>query len=187
MPAITPPSIEELMGPFTASIDIAILLYGIVTAQVYFYWWASQEDSKLLRFLIASVWCLETAHTVFCIDINYHYTIIDFGNLEGVLQIAWSAGAKVLAEVLILSDLANLDIRSVTLISILTILLFMRIAFGLATASFMWKLDTWNEFRIFNGAMIVATCFIGFSGVLDAFIALSQIYYLWTSRTGYQA
>ncbi|CCM07047.1 uncharacterized protein FIBRA_09367 [Fibroporia radiculosa] len=50
------PPIGEYLGGFTLSIDIAIILYGIVTAQAYFYWWTSQEDSRLLRSLVASVW-----------------------------------------------------------------------------------------------------------------------------------
>ncbi|CCM04663.1 uncharacterized protein FIBRA_06847 [Fibroporia radiculosa] len=115
MSLIGPPSIEELIGGLAVSIDIAILLYGIVTAQAYFYWWTSQEDSKLLRSLVASVWFLETMHTLFCIHMAYYYTIISFGDMNGVRQIVWSAAATGFIEVLIVGwpfYLANLDVES---------------------------------------------------------------------------
>ncbi|CCM06740.1 uncharacterized protein FIBRA_09034 [Fibroporia radiculosa] len=127
-----PSSIEEEIGGFTLSIDIAIILYGIVTAQAYFYWWASQEDSSLLRSMVVSVWCIETAHTLFCIYMSYYYTIIKFGNFEGIAQTTWTAGATLFSE-------------------------------------------------------ITATCCLGLSGFLDVLIAFSQIYFLWTSRSGHQA
>ncbi|CCM03417.1 uncharacterized protein FIBRA_05548 [Fibroporia radiculosa] len=223
MSAAASPSIEEIIGGFTLGIDIAIILYGIVTAQAYFYWWTSQDDSSLVRSLVASVWVLETIHTVFCLYMSYHYTIIDFGDLEGILQITWSAGATVFVEAWfrggtsvcflavshVLSPqlfyLANLDIEQrISFPSLHTseplfpqileylglnttkaILLFMRIVFGLATASLLWKFNTWVEFRTFHGLLVTFTCGISLSGILDVLIALSQIYYLWTSRTGH--
>ncbi|CCM06395.1 uncharacterized protein FIBRA_08654 [Fibroporia radiculosa] len=223
MPSIGSSSIEEFMGGLIVCIDIAILLYGIVTAQTYFYWWASHEDSKLLRSLVASVWFLETLHTLFCIHMAYYYTIISFGDMNGVRQLVWSAAATTFTEARFrgrtfmcslatshnllakLFDLANLDIESkiygsdrrtgksssesgtyLSLSIAKAIVLFMRIAAGFAATSFMWEIDTWAKFATFYGARIACTCALVLSGVLDALIALSQIYYLWTSRTGYQ-
>ncbi|CCM06491.1 uncharacterized protein FIBRA_08760 [Fibroporia radiculosa] len=198
MSAATPPSVEEQGGGFTLCIEIAIILYGIVTAQTYFYWWTSQEDSKLLRSLVVSVWCLETVHTVFCIYMNYHYTITDFGDLEDLLQINWGAGLFHLAKLdiewriyctsLHTGNLALLTHRSVFTIAMLTTkLTYVASVFGTATASLMWKFHTWLDFRTSRAALITFTCGISLSGILDVLIALSQIYYLWINRTGHKA
>ncbi|CCL99687.1 uncharacterized protein FIBRA_01708 [Fibroporia radiculosa] len=213
MSAIAPPSIEEILGGFTVGIDIAVLLYGIVTAQVYFYWWTSQDDPRLLRTLVASVWCLESLHTAFCIHVNYHYTITDFGNLEDVLRVVWDNGATLIAGAMIAGlvqsffiwriwilsrrmigdkhregSLALLARRSVVITAILAEKLTNpALVFVIATGGLLWKPQTWLDFRASRADLITSTLGLGFSVILDALIAFSQVYYLWTSRTGYQA
>ncbi|CCM07158.1 uncharacterized protein FIBRA_09496 [Fibroporia radiculosa] len=203
MPAIAPPSIEELMGPFTVCIDIAILYVPTLSLLLILpysrcidaksVWDYHRTDIFFLveitgRLEITSLLSrIQTVHTLFCMDISYHYTIVDFGNIEGEFQIFWSAGAKILVEVLILFDLAYLDIeQKIYGADPHTVYLALH-AHRVRVGNSELPLGTWAEFRELNVALIVATFFTGSSGVLDALIALSQIYYLWTSRTGYLA
>ncbi|CCM06789.1 uncharacterized protein FIBRA_09089 [Fibroporia radiculosa] len=159
MPAIASPSTEEIMGGFTVGIDIAVLyvptasylrfswlthdipvssLYGILTAQEYFYWWTSQDDSRLLRTLVASVYVYDWYELNHNASVTFHFLIL------------------IMASVI-------------------------------ATGSVLWKSQTWADFKASRASLITATCGFGFTVILDALIAFSQVYYLWISRTGYQA
>ncbi|KAI0079162.1 hypothetical protein K474DRAFT_1705835 [Panus rudis PR-1116 ss-1] len=93
------PTPAGLLGGFVIEVCFALILYGIITAQTYMYSFNSKEDPAIMKYTVASVWILETAHTVFVTHMLYHYTITNYGNLPEVGKIIWSAGASVFAEV----------------------------------------------------------------------------------------
>jgi len=186
--------VENVLGAFLIEMFMAVLLYGIGTAQAYVYWWNHREDTKLVRATVAAVWIVESVHTAFCLDLIYRYVILDFGEFANVGRIVWSAGATVMSAVVIAALVQGFFIRRIWILSkfsivitgIPTALLFARIVFGFATSILTWKIETWAAFRVEKGPLVTFTCGLTLAAVVDLIIALSQTYFLWRSRTGYQ-
>ncbi|KAI0090030.1 hypothetical protein BDY19DRAFT_99026 [Irpex rosettiformis] len=94
--------VEFMAGPLLALICFALILFGVFTAQIYYYWLSYEDDSPFLRHYVCALWLLEVAHTILCVQIVYHYLIIHFGNTEsGLDRIVWSFPATIVLEVCI--------------------------------------------------------------------------------------
>ncbi|GBE84590.1 hypothetical protein SCP_0605690 [Sparassis crispa] len=186
--------IEELLEGLLVEVFVAIFLYGIATAQVYFYWMNFANDSVWIRSTVLLVWVLETVHTCMCVKMITQYTIVDFGDVPAVAHIIWSAGVTVMLAVLIAAMVQTFFIHRIWILSrrsklitaIPAVLLFVRVAFGLATASLLYRLPTWSEFRSNVGPLFTLTCGISLAAFVDLIIAVGSIYYLWHSRTGFE-
>ncbi|KAK7689443.1 hypothetical protein QCA50_007235 [Cerrena zonata] len=124
------PTPSSLLGGLVVEVCLALVLYGIITAQSYIYMLNSKNDLAIIRCIVGSVWLvevlsqnihalslnpriLETLHTIFIIHMLYYYIITSFGNLLAVGDIIWSAGACVLVEMLIVTLVQGFYIRRV--------------------------------------------------------------------------
>ncbi|KAH9946534.1 hypothetical protein B0H21DRAFT_859127 [Amylocystis lapponica] len=186
--------VEDLAGALLIEIFIAVLLYGITTTQVYVYWFSYPDDIKAIRRTVVVVWLLETLHTAFCLHMIYEYMIVDFGHLLGIVNIIWSAGATVIIAVSIQAIVQVFFIRRIWIMSersfvitaIPAVLLFVRVAFGFATASLTWTIPTWIMFRAETGPFATLITGLTLAALVDLIIALLLIYYLQRSRTGFK-
>ncbi|GBE85756.1 hypothetical protein SCP_0802780 [Sparassis crispa] len=185
---------EEMLEGLLVTVVIAVFLYGVATAQVYFYWLNFANDSLWIRSTVLLVWGLETIHTGMCVKMITEYTIVDFGDLPAVAHIIWSAGVTVMLSVLIAAVVQTFFIRRIWILSrrfklvtvVPGVLLFIRVAFGLATASLSYLLPAWIEFRASIGPLFTVTCGLSLSALVDLIVATVSIYYLWHSRTGFE-
>ncbi|CAL1703579.1 unnamed protein product [Somion occarium] len=175
MPAAPTPA--SLLGGFVVEVCLALLLYGIATAQSYVYMLNSKDDPPLLKSVVGSIWILETFHSAMIIHMLYEYTITDFGKLADVGIIVWSVGLCVLVEMLIVA-LAQV---------VTSILLLARVSFGFATAALTYKLGAWTTFREETGPLFTLSCGLGLSALVDALIAGIIIYYLRRGQTGFKS
>ncbi|KAF8875233.1 hypothetical protein BD779DRAFT_1678337 [Infundibulicybe gibba] len=73
-------SIEFLTGAMLVGGLIAMVVYGITTLQMYFYFINYPKDSFGLKTLVATTWTLDTLHTVLVCYSLYTYLILGFGN-----------------------------------------------------------------------------------------------------------
>ncbi|CAL1703733.1 unnamed protein product [Somion occarium] len=73
---------------------IALILYGVTTAQAYVYMLNCKKDPWWLKSMVAAVWILETVHTAFMLRQIYYYTIIGFGDFVAISKIDWSIGVS---------------------------------------------------------------------------------------------
>lgn len=184
-------AVERIEGAFIMELAITVMLYGITTTQAHFYWWSYPQDAKLIKRIVLIVWILETVHTVFCLHLMYNYTIVDFGSLEHVVNLVWSVGATVLTAVIIAAIIQSFFIhriwilsdRNVVITVIPAILLFVRVAFGCATASLTWKITYYPEFHSSLGPRITITFGLVLSAVVDLVIAALLIYYLQSNQS----
>ncbi|KAL6302052.1 hypothetical protein BKA93DRAFT_827705 [Sparassis latifolia] len=127
--------IEELLEGLLVEVFVAIFLYGIATAQVYFYWMNFANDSVWIRSTVLLVWVLETVHTCMCVKMITQYTIVDFGDVPAVAHIIWSAGVTVMLAVLIAAMVQTFFIHRIWILSrrsklitaIPAVLLFVRV------------------------------------------------------------
>ncbi|GBE86423.1 hypothetical protein BKA93DRAFT_549242 [Sparassis latifolia] len=185
---------QTLLGGMFIEISLAAMLYGITTAQAYLYWWNFPNDVKIIRRTVLLIWLLETLHTAFCLHMMYHYVITGFGNLVTASLIIWSAGATVFTEVTIAAFAQGFFIRRIWILShksiivtaIPSVLLFIRVCMSYATGVLTWTTATWKEFDQNKGSFFTVTCGLSFAAATDLAVAVILIYYLQSSRTGFQ-
>jgi len=77
----------DTLGALLAGTFIAIFLFGLATVQVYLYYDRCHKDSRLLKTLVAFVWCCELAHTICVADSIYVATITLYGQPEKLVRL----------------------------------------------------------------------------------------------------
>ncbi|KAI0747278.1 hypothetical protein BC629DRAFT_215063 [Irpex lacteus] len=92
--------IETFVGPSFVFICLSLILYGLVIAQVYYYF-TTYRDDLFHRLLVLLLCVLETVHSIACIHVLYTLTIIGFADVRKFSEIPWSAGVAVYLEVVI--------------------------------------------------------------------------------------
>ncbi|KIP05948.1 hypothetical protein PHLGIDRAFT_479385 [Phlebiopsis gigantea 11061_1 CR5-6] len=186
--------LELLVGPLLVLICFALILFGVFTFQVYFYWFTYEDDIRALRILVLVLWILECLHTCFCIHLLYTYLVVDFHNPEGILQVVWSAGVTVFLEVFIVSGAQGFYILRIWQLSGHNILatappafaLFCRIAFGFATGSLLYCYRTWPEFREHTGSLFTLNCGLTLAAFVDLLTTAILSYYLRRNMHGFE-
>ncbi|CAL1703578.1 unnamed protein product [Somion occarium] len=189
MPAAPTPA--SLLGGFVVEVCLALLLYGIATAQSYVYMLNSKDDPPLLKSVVGSIWILETFHSAMIIHMLYEYTITDFGKLADVGIIVWSVGLCVLVEMLIVALAQGFYIRRIWILSnhsvLLTVVTSILLLARVSTAALTYKLGAWTTFREETGPLFTLSCGLGLSALVDALIAGIIIYYLRRGQTGFKS
>ncbi|KAK7689095.1 hypothetical protein QCA50_007786 [Cerrena zonata] len=189
------PTASGLLGGFVIEACLALLLYGIATAQAYVYMLNSRDDPRLLRWVVAAVWLLETLHSALIMHMVYEYTITDFGKLALVGEIVWSVGLTVLVGMMIVGLSQGFYVRRIWILSshnialtaFTALLLIARICFGVATAALTYSLGAWAVFREKKGPLFTLSCGLGLSAAVDALIAGIIIFYLQKGQTGFKS
>ncbi|KAI0089960.1 hypothetical protein BDY19DRAFT_94428 [Irpex rosettiformis] len=93
-------NIVPLVGPCFVIIWLSFILYGLVLAQVYFYF-ATYEDHILIKAVVVLLCLLETLQVSACIHLIYTYLIVFFANPLGMDKIIWSVLLAMYLEVII--------------------------------------------------------------------------------------
>ncbi|KAK7693114.1 hypothetical protein QCA50_002680 [Cerrena zonata] len=192
----TPPpfDIANFMGGFIIELCIALILYGVTTAQAYVYLLNCKEDSWRLKLMVAAVWILETLHTVFMLRIIYYDAIISFGDFESIAKIDWSIGLVLFAENCIVALVQGYYIRRIWILSGhmvlliigLVVLLAARIGFHTTSAVYTFISPTWVTFQGGFAANLCVEVANGLSASVDGIIAASMIFFLQRSRTPFK-
>ncbi|KZT02007.1 uncharacterized protein LAESUDRAFT_445415 [Laetiporus sulphureus 93-53] len=185
-------AIEKLTGALLIEICMAVMLYGMSTIQAYVYWWNYPDDPLTIRSIVGTVWILETTHTAFCLHLIYSYMVKDFGNVQPIEHIVWSAGAAVLVAVFVAAIAQGFFIRRIWVLSrnnrfitcVAATLLFCRVCTGIATSILSWNITEWASFRTSIGPLFTLTFGVSLAATEDMLIAGTLIYYLQKSRTG---
>ncbi|CAE6421261.1 unnamed protein product [Rhizoctonia solani] len=58
--------------------------YGIATMQVYRYWDTYRDDSRFTRLYILLLWLLDTSKVASICQIQYYYTVTNYGNVQAL-------------------------------------------------------------------------------------------------------
>ncbi|KAI0704358.1 hypothetical protein BC835DRAFT_1410417 [Cytidiella melzeri] len=141
--------VASFIGPLLVEICFALILYGVFCAQVY-YWWCTYKDSLLVRIIIWSLLILETVHVGFCIHVLYWYFIVNFSNVDGLEEIAWSFGITVYLEVMISATVQGFYLlriwrlrRQTPVVCVIVLFLLGRVGLAFRTTSFAYEFSTW--------------------------------------------
>ncbi|KAI0076925.1 hypothetical protein K474DRAFT_1662308 [Panus rudis PR-1116 ss-1] len=186
------PTIQDVFGGTLIEIALSMILYGITLTQTYVYYLNYPDDSLWLKLHIAAVTVVETIHTIFIIHMSYAYLITDFGHLEELERIVWSAGGSATLGMVIVALVQGFYIRRIWILSgknkpltfTIAALAFVRVVFGLATSTLTLLLGTWDTFRSHKGPLFTLATGLSLSALVDLLIAVTLMYYLHRSRTG---
>ncbi|KAI0345554.1 hypothetical protein BDW22DRAFT_1426228 [Trametopsis cervina] len=180
-----------LVGPLLVFICIALMLFGILTAQCYFYWTTYVRDPTRVRVFVLALWLLESLHTAFCIHIVYFYFITNFGNpQDGIFHIVWSCAVTVFVELLIVAMTEGFYIHriyclshSLIVASVPAVLLVSRVIFGFVSAAYLYVYDTWAEFHLQKIPQALLTTSLSLGVATDLAVTALLIYCLNRERT----
>lgn len=181
------------MGPLLVLVCLALILFGIFTAQVYFYWSTYEKDSHFVRSFVLMLWFLEALHTTFCVCMLYTYFIDHFGDAGEVERIVWSAVATVFLEIIIVSltqafyiyRIWKLSKRNYLVASVPAVALLARIVLGYVAAGFLYSYQTWEAFRQKQGPLLTLNVALSCGGFVDLVTTGLLTFYLWRSRTAF--
>ncbi|GJE95526.1 hypothetical protein PsYK624_117110 [Phanerochaete sordida] len=187
-------SIKTLLSPLLILVCVALIFFGIFTAQVYAYWFTYQNDATSLRIFVLVLWLFELLHTVFCMHMLYTYFIEDIGAPLNATIIVWSAAASIYAEVTIagasqgyfIYRLWALSGKNWIVAGVPSILLLARVAIGFATAVFLKKYDTWVEFHAQQSSRTTTDSGLVLSAMVDILVTLLLTYYLHKQKTSFR-
>ncbi|KAI0751630.1 hypothetical protein C8Q80DRAFT_1158588 [Daedaleopsis nitida] len=181
---------EDLFGGLLAEIFIASILYGVTVLQTFMYFQKYRNDTSMMKGLVAVICVLETAHTAFCILFVYEYLIMHFGDFNYLASINWGMGVTVMTEV-VLSVLVQafyvrrvwiMSNKSTCLSALISILLLIRLGFGIASTIFSYRFPFWEPFRDKTETLVSVSAGLGAAVAVDVLVALTLTYYLLKGR-----
>jgi len=86
---------------------IAMVMYGTIVLQVYFYTITYPSDPMRIKLLVMFMWLLETVHSVFVAHFNYYYLVTSYGHPQNLQYGVWSFFAAAAVNIAI-----NLTVKS---------------------------------------------------------------------------
>ncbi|KAH7914161.1 hypothetical protein BJ138DRAFT_1144516 [Hygrophoropsis aurantiaca] len=89
-------SLDFSLGALEIGVLLSTCLYGVTTVQAYTYWSSRFRDPLWLRLLVASIWVLESFHTIFLWVYLYRLTVTYYGVSAVLASTTWSLDVSAL-------------------------------------------------------------------------------------------
>ncbi|KAI0648844.1 hypothetical protein C8Q79DRAFT_947692 [Trametes meyenii] len=181
------------IGGLLIEVFIACMLYGITTLQSFMYYQKYPGDVLSLKLLVATVWALETVHTVFCMQFLYAYLIEGFADYAYFLQINWGIGVTVITSAGIALCVQGYYVWRVWCVSskswlwtlIIGVFALARAAFGIGSTILSYVYPDWITFRDTKSSLITISGGLGSAALVDMLVALTLSYYLNKGRSSW--
>ncbi|KAL4071815.1 hypothetical protein J3A83DRAFT_4400422 [Scleroderma citrinum] len=196
--------VRQLQAPLVGSF-ISLIFYGISCVQTFFYFQTYPNDRKLLKWMVAVIWILESVHSGFIISFNNSYFINGFSDPAIFEHIIWDFMVNIEIGFIIILIVNLFFIWRVWMLSrrawVIVLLLFLVIApYGvycqelvfltysilmpavLASVSILIGFfdNTWTSFM--EHALAIAAASMGATVLADTLIASTLAYYLYSRR-----
>ncbi|KAI0087790.1 hypothetical protein BDY19DRAFT_994682 [Irpex rosettiformis] len=167
---------EVLTGPMLILICFALMLFGVFSAQCYFYWFAYESDPRILRITVLALWFFEACHTSFC----FTFYTAALSNTLVTQFMEWNTSFG--APVFYIHRIYRLS-GSVIIAAIPAVFLVTRVVLGFVLTAYLYIFDTWVSFRShpFSGHILDTSISVGV--VTDVMITAQLIYYLRRRRS----
>ncbi|KAJ7661969.1 hypothetical protein DFH06DRAFT_1471616 [Mycena polygramma] len=146
----TVPSFADVFGAGIVGSWCGVMLYGVATSQVYFYFTEYPKDGIKLKILVSTVWILNTLQAIFMCFTVYHYTISSAFNVRMLIENVWPLPSSVMmhltAAVLVMLYFVNVIFNatngpklrwSLTITNVLAV--FLHAAFGIETVVDLYR------------------------------------------------
>ncbi|KAH9010559.1 hypothetical protein EDB84DRAFT_1570382 [Lactarius hengduanensis] len=105
MPGQPIADIRNSFGAAFVGLIVSTMLLGWTMAQTWFYFWNYRNrDSKLLKFFVAFVTFMDALHTIMCTYAIYWYLILNFGNVESLMDSMWAMSLQVIFSIIVSSS-----------------------------------------------------------------------------------
>ncbi|KAF7346202.1 hypothetical protein MSAN_01847100 [Mycena sanguinolenta] len=182
-------SLQSTFGSAFIGLVVSALLYGVTILQSYLYYRNYPEDNKILKWMVAILWLLDTAHLVLCTIAVYSVLVLHFNDPDILLTSTWSMNVQTDFNGLIGLIVEVFYARRVWIVSrnrYLTafILVLSIIHFGLGI---VFTIGSFRTLKAnFANLVWVTSTGLGSAAVADMTIGVSLCYYLSRSRTGIQ-
>ncbi|KAF5370392.1 hypothetical protein D9758_006921 [Tetrapyrgos nigripes] len=79
-------TLENTYGSFSITKDVSAILLGCLTVQTYLYFRNFPRDAIAVKLLVLMIWALELASYAVSSRLIYTSTVLDFGNVIGLLR-----------------------------------------------------------------------------------------------------
>ncbi|RPD54871.1 hypothetical protein L226DRAFT_539322 [Lentinus tigrinus ALCF2SS1-7] len=177
---------EDIMGGLLITIFIACILYGMTTLQTFIYSQKYTKDGTSLKFLVYTVWVLETFHTAFCIKFIYGYLVSGFGDILNFIRVDWGVGAAVICSVLVGMCVQGYYTWRVWIVSgkaviwtfIIAFFTLARVGFGIGSSVLSYTLPDWVRLRNLANGIATVSGGLGCAALVDLLVAMSLTFYL---------
>ncbi|KAI0072918.1 hypothetical protein K474DRAFT_1667252 [Panus rudis PR-1116 ss-1] len=182
-------SVPDLLGAAIMTMALAFVLYGITITQVYIYYTSKNNDASWIKATVATVFIIESAHTVLLFRLMYFYCVIAFGDYLAVLQIDWPVGWVLITEDCIVLLVEGfylwriwlLSKRNKIVVGTLSLALAFRLGIYAATGGMLIKGKDWLSFEASHINSVVVNISAIMAAAVDGLVAIAMVYYLYTS------
>jgi len=180
-------SLQSTFGSAFVGLVVSAVLYGVTILQTYLYYRNYPEDNKILKWMVAILWVLDTTHLVLCTISVYSVLVLNFNNPDILLTPTWSMNVQTDFNGLIGLIVEVFYARRVWIVSrniylTAVILVLAVIHFGLGI---VFTIGSFETSRANFGSLVwVTSVGLGSAAAADMLIGISLCYYLSKNRTG---
>jgi len=181
-------SLQSTFGSAFVGLVVSAILYGVTILQTYLYYRNYPNDSKILKWMVAILWVLDTAHLVLCTIAVYSVLVLNFNHPAILLNPTWSMNIQTDFNGLIGIIVECFYARRVWIVSrnfyltaVILVLAVIHFALGI-----VFTVGSFETSRAdFSNLVWVTSLGLGSAAAADMIIGISLCYYLSKSRTGF--
>ncbi|KAK7048263.1 hypothetical protein R3P38DRAFT_1856660 [Favolaschia claudopus] len=182
-------SLQSTFGSAFIGLVVSAILYGVTILQTYLYYRNYPKDNKLLKWMVAILWLLDTAHLVLCTIAVYTVLVLNFNNPSILQRPTWSMNVQtdfngligIIVEIFYARRVWIVS-RNIYLTSIILILSVIHFGLGIVFTVGSFQTSRNN----FANLVWITSTGLGSAAAADMLIGISLCYYLSKSRTGFQ-
>ncbi|KAL4064292.1 hypothetical protein V8B97DRAFT_1317885 [Scleroderma yunnanense] len=167
---------------------ISLIFYGVSCVQTFFYFQTYPDDHMLLKYLVAIIWILESAHSGFVIAFNNSYLIEGFGDFTVITQINWPFVVNIEIGLVVIVFVNLFYVwrvwilsRKIWVVLLLFFLTIIRFVLGSVSTMLACINATWGLYQ--NDSYVLLGISMGLAAFEDTVIAATLAYYLHSKRT----
>ncbi|KAL5524313.1 hypothetical protein ACEPAF_9453 [Sanghuangporus sanghuang] len=182
--------INTTFGAALMGLIVGSVLYGLTCMQTFLYYRAYSKDPIGLKLLVFALWILDSTHMVLSTVAIYWYLILNFGNFENLDVGYWAMDIQtdcngligLMVELFFAWRVWKVS-NSIWLISFITVLAFLHFSLGIYFTVEGFRLGRFSKYSELTWVTCVG---LGSAAACDMTIAISLVYYLLRSRTGFK-
>jgi len=181
-------SLQSTFGSAFIGLVASAILYGVTILQTYLYYRNYPGDPKILKWMVAILWILDTAHLVLCTIAVYWVLVLNFNNPVILGTTTWSMNVQtdfngligLIAECFYARRVWIVS-RNACLTAVIFVLSIIHFALGI-----VFTVGSFETSRAkFSSLIWITSAGLGSAAAADMLIGVSLCYYLSKNRTGF--
>lgn len=182
------PTLNNTVGALLLGLCAASFLDGVITVQMYQYYYRLKQDFIRHIVAVALLWILDFMHLALTIHVVYTYIITGWGDFAGLERILWSIKLQVILNVVIVVLVHALYVSRVWILGGYHngILGYLAAAFvgggfvvGVILANVLYGIDSFDDLGSISWAIYAS---LATATIIDFTISVAMCYYLWKSE-----